>query len=475
MKLTLQRSAIATATSLLMACGGGGDSLTDSSTSGSLRDGDVITIEVHSGSVTKEFPPLPPYRQPLYAVHHPRGYYPFSDDTPDPLIPFAIPDVSKSADASGAPAPTVEQQMSFYRAMAEHYARLYGEGKKQTVVGEIDDLDGDIATLYADHQRSGLSLDEYLAFYDGLDQHPTFAAQENAEGEMRRFFDDVNDELQGIACATIVSRLGWSVENPPCDESGMKSSLAREPIQQAMLFNALRTLGKTQDDLFNSVVARGHGFRELASIYLAWRTTHPASSHSESLRGFLADYLSDTAIPPSPAQAKSTTANQCASLSVPNFLAPKVVSVTLLDKNRIFTEADGAWTCYVSVDDIDPTHYAGFTLARSEPLTYTFKKSNVVLGQVRIAERLHYDGMSPASPHKYLPLITADVDQLSHKPLVKLSAHMVVQPSIVSYKRGVPTRGVWMETTVSQTGLGLLNAPAISTRRHFNSVLGFSN
>lgn len=79
--------------------------------------------------------------------------------------------------------------------LAQHLAAHPGTTPRAIAAGHaaIANLDNDLASLHADDQRSGLTLPEYLAFYDALNRAPFFATQVRAERHAQQFFAALAD------------------------------------------------------------------------------------------------------------------------------------------------------------------------------------------------------------------------------------------------------------------------------------------
>jgi hypothetical protein len=459
MHATFQRTASAiaatTAASLLLACGGSGDSAVNTSST-DLKAGDVLTLESITGSDTAT-------RQSHSFLMHAvtaKGELvdvASADQITGALVPLRLPNLNKATSTDGAAEPSLAELRDFYKALSAAKARRDGKLIASAVLEEITDLDDDIATLYADQQRSGLNLDAYLGFYATFDENPWFAAQENAEGELRDFIEDANYELQGPSCPNHYYMLpGKCVWIQP------KTQSAATVWNQAEIQNAMATRGGLTS-LLSHMSSLGMTFAELTTVFHAWRAENP---NNAALSDFI-DYAMALPKPGRNATTKST--NKLCALDSSG--TTPITQIRLMDHNRIYTEADGAWDCLVSAKDLDPSHYTGAQVARSTPSVLSFKKDGMLLAQVTISQRVHYDGVSPASPYRWLPRITADVQTHVFNDALKLSATLAVTP-INAYESSTtkPAAGVWLETEIEPGRGSMLNAPRQIQRIQFNGT-----
>ncbi|MFD1709516.1 hypothetical protein FVQ98_10105 [Ottowia sp. GY511] len=73
-------------------------------------------------------------------------------------------------------------QVEFYQQLWDAVAEREGTRDPQAILAEIDDLDGRVVDLMDDVDASGVTLPQYLAFYDLLDEMPAFANNASAVG-----------------------------------------------------------------------------------------------------------------------------------------------------------------------------------------------------------------------------------------------------------------------------------------------------
>jgi len=157
------------------------------------------------------------------------------------------------------PATLQKQQQAFYQQLWDAMAEHEGTRDPRVILAEIDDLDTRIVDLMDDVAASGVTLREYIAFYDRLDAMPEFAGKELAELNLREALSDVDKysvfEATPPACPAgltrVVSQSGLSSycrvpptrKTAPADPRTQASSALAalpEPNIRALI-NAYRT------------------------------------------------------------------------------------------------------------------------------------------------------------------------------------------------------------------------------------------
>ena len=91
----------------------------------------------------------------------------------------------RSSTSVANPGTLKQQQQKFYQQLWNATAEHEGTRDPQAILAEIDDLDARIVDLMDDVAASGVTLKEYLAFYDRLDAIPELAGKELAELNLR--------------------------------------------------------------------------------------------------------------------------------------------------------------------------------------------------------------------------------------------------------------------------------------------------
>ena len=192
MKSWIKLSAAGLAVSLLMACGGGSDTDPGSATPLSqLQPGERFAMET---------PLLDGSSQINHYVVHgvtPEGTL-VENDRPGLLPGVRVPlleSVTRDGRSSTSvvnPETLKQQQQKFYQQLWNATAEHEGTRDPQAILAEIDDLETRIVDLMDDVAASGVTLKEYIAFYDRLDTIPEFAGKELAELSLREALSDVD-------------------------------------------------------------------------------------------------------------------------------------------------------------------------------------------------------------------------------------------------------------------------------------------
>ena len=192
MKSWIKLSAAGLAVSLLMACGGGSDTDPGSATPLSqLQPGERFAMET---------PLLDGSSQINHYVVHgvtPEGTL-VENDRPGLLPGVRVPLLEsvtrdgRSSTSVANPETLKQQQQKFYQQLWNATAEHEGTRDPQAILAEIDDLDTRIVDLMDDVAASGVTLGEYIAFYDQLDAIPELAGKELAELNLREALSDVD-------------------------------------------------------------------------------------------------------------------------------------------------------------------------------------------------------------------------------------------------------------------------------------------
>ena len=192
MKSWIKLSAAALAASLLVACGG----------NGGADDGAVKPLsQMQPGErFAMETPLLAGGSQISHYVVHgvtPKGELVDSDrpglvDGVRVSILESVTRDGRSSTSVADPATLQKQQQAFYQQLWDAMAEHEGTRDPQVILAEIDDLDARIVDLMDDVAASGVTLREYIAFYDRLDAMPEFAGKELAELNLREALSDVD-------------------------------------------------------------------------------------------------------------------------------------------------------------------------------------------------------------------------------------------------------------------------------------------
>lgn len=236
--------ALATSAALLSACGG--DSSHDSEEA-SLRAGDEITtLLLVDGQVVQA------EARKVFGVTADGRL----TDDPDAatLAGAHVTLATESEGVGGAPTPAVTGTAELQRFLAGLWPALqarYGTTHPERIWAEVDDQDQGLADVYADYQRSGLSLSEWVDFYAAIDEFQLPSAQ---EGQQER------ELVQWLAAADV----------PHVD---LLAALAMQGLDWRALLGALQARGQGFDDLRQRWVLQApNGIAAFIADYL-----HPAS------------------------------------------------------------------------------------------------------------------------------------------------------------------------------------------------------
>ena len=385
-----------------------------------------------------------------------------ADLVPDALVPLPMADASTAKFVNPANFKPIspEALRQTYQALVQAKAQHDGALNIQAAIEEIADLDGDLVSIHADLQRSGLTPTQYLAFYDTLDQVPAFAAQEDAELQAMNFFDAIEDyELQGAACGSI-TRGDPCNRLPNCSSNNLGPWCGASPAAAAAWLESLAALGTDFKGLATTMSARRHDFNALTGVYRAWRSSHPEAVMPKD---FIAAYLAGSAKIAADAQARSTSSPgsidqvgdlPCDAGRAFTFIDKNMVQSGIANSAACFT--DMAWqAAHIPFADGDTLVGPGmhFRLEKSG------KKGSVVLGEMRAYWRATYHVSAPRSPAQrwlgFTPLVKINVTELSTADKVQLAAYASTEIDSMA-------AGIALTVNVKPTDRSLKNAPAIA-------------
>ena len=158
----------------LAACGGGGSAETNEK----FQAGEILTFSVGTDDSTKS--------ESRFLIHGISS----SGDLVAQDAPDLLPDKFVMLPVEASDAPDAVTLRTFYKQLWQAIKAHRGDGTN--VALEIDDFDVDIVSIYRDFQRSDLSLPDYVAFYEQLDQVDFFAKQEMAEESLLEFLNGLD-------------------------------------------------------------------------------------------------------------------------------------------------------------------------------------------------------------------------------------------------------------------------------------------
>lgn len=293
MKPWMNLSAAVLATSLLVACGGDGGGADEGAVKplSQLQPGERFAMEtplLAGGSQISH-----------YVVHGvtPKGELVDSDrpGLVEGVRLSILESVTRDGQSSASAAhPTLmqpqfvnpvtlkQQQQAFYQQLWDALAEHEGTRDPQVILAEIDDLDARIVDLMDDVAASGVTLREYIAFYDRLDSMPGLADKTLAELNLREALSDVDKyslfEANPPACpaglARVVSQSGLSsycrvpstrktAQVDPRAKTGLVIDSLTEPNVKGLL-DAASTNEQLKDLIYR--IQTEHRLRALDSI-----------------------------------------------------------------------------------------------------------------------------------------------------------------------------------------------------------------
>lgn len=202
------------ATSLLLACGGGNHD-DDVASENAFKPGSQFLVEslLPDGQMKVE----------RYLVHGVTTQGELVADQRADLIGGALVPLLESETSSGKvtgkattfkasePAALLTQQRAFYKQAWDAMVQIQGRNDPKATFEELDDMDARIVDFMDDAAASGVTLTEYLAFYERLDSIPELARMTYAELNLQEALASVDKvsmfEENPPACPTSLVRV----------------------------------------------------------------------------------------------------------------------------------------------------------------------------------------------------------------------------------------------------------------------------
>ncbi len=455
-------AALVTACTLaLAACGGGNDDDTPTADTARFEVGDTYTVESASEGTA---PTVRSFQ--VYGVSTKGELMASASDdlVPGVLVPLPLPldsaNTAKIVNADWFQPIDPEALRQTYQSLVQAKAQRDGAHNIYAAIDEIADLDGDTASIHADLRRSGLTPAQYLSFYDTLDQVPAFAAQDDAELQAMRFFDDVDDyELQGAACGSIT---GGDPCNrlPDCSSNNLGPWCGSSPAAAAAWIEALAGQRTHFAGFLSTMAARGDDFNALTGVYRSWRSQHPdAVMPGDFIAAYLAGPLSST--PNTEARAAATAKSIAQFGDLP---CDEGKTFTFVDKNMVQSGIANGSACFSSMMWLatDIAVADGDTL-RGPHMHFSVKKSGkkgeVLLAEMRAYWRVVYYVPAPRYPTQrwldFTPVAKINVTELNTAPKVKLTAY-------ASTGFDATDTGIALTVNVKALDPSMKNAPTIA-------------
>lgn len=202
------------ATSLLLACGGGNHD-DDVASENAFKPGSQFLVEslLPDGQMKVE----------RYLVHGVTTQGELVADQRADLIGGALVPLLESEKSSGKvtvkattfkasePAALLTQQRAFYKQAWDAMVQIQGRNDPKITFDELDDMDARIVDFMDDAAASGVTLTEYLSFYERLDSIPELARMTYAELNLQEALASVDKvsmfEENPPACPTSLVRV----------------------------------------------------------------------------------------------------------------------------------------------------------------------------------------------------------------------------------------------------------------------------
>ena len=152
------------------------------------------------------------------------------------------------------PASLRRKQVEFYQQLWNAMAEHEGTRDPQAILAEIDDLDGRIVDLMDDVGASGVTLQQYLDFYDRMDEMPAFASKQLPELNLR-------EALAAQDNASVFD------ETPPACAAGLTRVVSRSSLYSYCRTGTAQVKGQAKvSTLASSSVLSEQGEPSIAGI-----------------------------------------------------------------------------------------------------------------------------------------------------------------------------------------------------------------
>lgn len=376
MKKTVLCAALAAA--FLSACGG-----SDESRPG---PGDEFTVELSMDEALSE---ISTYR--VYGLSKTGQLVTTSDNlASDGLIPIKVSSINPNKQT----AKDLPDMAALQAFLSEFWAEL---GKRKGIVDpselaqEVYDMDISLVSVYTDYRNSGLTMSEFVDFYEALDAHPELDNTGNGEAELSQFFNNFQ-------------------------------------ITPKQMLEALQAHGSNWNQFLVLMASRQDDFNSLYEQY---------GKSGTNISSFVQAYL----------QPQNKTLKNAATV-----IAVSKFAWDVIKDNRPQTEAQGAFTRALSGSD---DRYDQYQLAKRSASKVVHIKTKglipVTQTEVKFALSGYYDAKHPSIGGHWLPLINMDVKEMYAIISWKVNAKAsVTQPvNVGTVTTPVPEMPVFMQVTTS--------------------------
>ena len=252
---SLNALTLAATVALLTACGGDGD---DNTSTDTLRVGDEYTalVLVDGQAVQAE-------TRKVFGVTADGR---LTDDPNATHLDGALVSLITDADAvEGAPTTTVTDPATLQRFLADLWAALQARdatAHAATIWATVEDQDQGLADVYADQQRSGLTLAEWVDFYATIDEFELPSAHQGLQER---------ELVQWLAAANV-------------SQADLLRALAAQGLEWRAFLGTLQTRGQGFDDLRQRWTLQAPaGLTDFIAGYLAPAETTTARDQAKAL------------------------------------------------------------------------------------------------------------------------------------------------------------------------------------------------
>jgi len=376
MKKTVLCAALSAA--LLSACGGSDDN--------QLAPGDEFSVELSLDDTLTE---VSTYR--VYGLSNSGHLVTNADNlASEGLIPIEVSRIDAKTQAADALTEVAAIQAFVPQLWAE-LGKRHGTLDARKLAQEVHDLDISLATIYTDYLNSGLSLPEFVDFYETLDAHPTLDKTGKVEAELSQF-------------------------------------LSNTQITPRQLLDVLNAHGSTWQQFLTLMASRQDDFSSLHDQY---------GKTATNISSFVQGYLQP--------QTK-VLKNAATAIAVAKF------GWDVIKDNRPETVATGAFTRALASSDPQWDNYAQARSGTSQVVTLKTKGLiPVTQTEVKFALTGYYDAKHSSIGGHWLPLLNVDVKEvyaiISWKVNAKASVTLPVNVGTVAAP--IPEIPVFMEINTS--------------------------
>ena len=375
----------ALAAAFLSACGGSDDRNDESK----LAPGDEFTTELSLDDTLTE---TSTYR--VYGLSNIGQLVTTSDNlASDGLIPIEVSRINAKTQAAADALPDVAAIQAFVSQLWAELGKRYGVQDASKLAQEVHDLDISLATIYTDYRNSGLSLQEFVDFYETLDAHPTLDKTGKVEAELSQF-------------------------------------LSNAQITPRQLLDALNANGSSWPQFLTLMASRQDDFNSLYEKY---------GKAATDISSFVQAYLQ----PQTKALKSAKAAIEVAKLAW-----------DVIKNNRPETVATGAFTSVYASGNSNWDNYDQAKSGASQAVTIKSKNLfKMTLTEVRFALAGYYGAKHSSIGGHWLPLVNLDVQHvyaiLTWKVNAKASVTLPVNMGTVAAPN--PEMPVFMQ--ISESGL----------------------